>query len=251
MIELDATSVLLQWSTGGLLFGWVTLRRGLLGLGYSWLIRVTFGLLALLGFGLGLRFDSFPPRDLAALAVGLVALGLFAWSFRLRGTGRIIDPRLDLIAPVIGFAGLIAAGIHAGDPAWLSVARMVVGAAFLGAVSDAMLLGHWYLVQPGLSREPLIELIRWAGILWLPEVVLFLVPTGMTSVWTGAIDDGYAGMLGWFWGACVVTTIGLLITTILALRERQYAAVMAATGLLYLAILTGFGIDLVARATLG
>ena len=35
-----------------------------------------------------------------------------------------------------------------------------------------------------------------------------------------------------------------------ALRERQYTAVMAATGLLYLAILTAFGMDLVVRATL-
>jgi hypothetical protein len=90
-----------------------------------------------------------------------------------------------------------------------------------------------------------------AGLAWLPEVILFLVPTGMVSVWTGAIDDGYAGMLGWFWAACVATTIGLVFATIAALRERQYSAVMAATGFLYLAILTGFGIDLVARATLG
>ena len=35
-----------------------------------------------------------------------------------------------------------------------------------------------------------------------------------------------------------------------ALRERYYSAVMAATGLLYLAILTAFGTDLVARAVL-
>ena len=35
-----------------------------------------------------------------------------------------------------------------------------------------------------------------------------------------------------------------------ALRERQYSAVMLATGLLYLAILTAFGMDLVVRATL-
>ena len=34
------------------------------------------------------------------------------------------------------------------------------------------------------------------------------------------------------------------------LRERYYSAVMAATGLLYLAILTAFGTDLVARAVL-
>ena len=39
-----------------------------------------------------------------------------------------------------------------------------------------------------------------------------------------------------------------MIVTRLALRERYYSAVMAATGLLYLAILTSFGMDLVARA---
>jgi hypothetical protein len=86
--------------------------------------------------------------------------------------------------------------------------------------------------------------------LWWPEVLLLLVPTGMVSVLNGSIDDGYNGLLGWFWLACVVTTIGLVIVTRAALRERQYSAVMAATGLLYLAILTAFGIDLVARAVL-
>ena len=52
------------------------------------------------------------------------------------------------------------------------------------------------------------------------------------------------------WVACAVTTAGLLVVTRAALRERQYSAVMAATGLLYLAILTAFGTDLVARAVL-
>ena len=126
----------------------------------------------------------------------------------------------------------------------------MLGALFLGAVSDAMLLGHWYLVQPGLARAPLLELIRWTSALWLPHAVVFLLPTGMVSVWNGSIDDGYNGLLGWFWAACVVTTGGLLVVTRLALRERQYSAVMAATGLLYLAILTAFGMDLVARAVL-
>ena len=113
-----------------------------------------------------------------------------------------------------------------------------------------MLLGHWYLVQPGLARGPLLELVRWSGWLWVPEVVLLLVPTGMVSVINGTIDDSYNGLLGWFWIACAVTTIGLVIVTRLALKERAYSAVMAATGLLYLAILTAFGIDLVARALL-
>jgi uncharacterized membrane protein YjjB (DUF3815 family) len=70
-------------------------------------------------------------------------------------------------------------------------------------------------------------------------------------VLTGTIDDDYGGILGWMWVACALTTIALVVVTRAALRERQYSAVMAATGLLYLAILTGFGQDLVARAVLG
>jgi hypothetical protein len=165
-------------------------------------------------------------------------------------TVREFDPRLDLIAPAIGFVGVVASGLAAGGPAWLAVARFLVGALFLGAVTDAMLLGHWYLVQPGLARGALLELVRWTGWLWIPEVALLLVPTGMVSAINGTIDDGYGGLLVWFWIACAITTIGLVITTRLALRERAYSAVMAATGLLYLAILTAFGIDLVARALL-
>ncbi len=49
------------------------------------------------------------------------------------------------------------------------------------------------------------------------------------------------------WVVCAVTTGVLIWVTWLALRERFYSAVMAATGLLYLAILTAFGTDLVAR----
>jgi hypothetical protein len=132
----------------------------------------------------------------------------------------------------------------------LFVARTLVGAVFLGAVSDAMLLSHWYLVQPGLARGPLVELVWWTGLAWPFELAVLLWPTGMVSVLNSTIDDGYNGLLGWFWAACVVSTIALVVLAWAALRERQYSAVMAATGLLYLAILTAFGMDLVARAIL-
>jgi len=88
------------------------------------------------------------------------------------------------------------------------------------------------------------------GWVWPLEVGALLLPTGMISVWTGAVDDGWNGTLGWFWAACAITTIVLVVVTKAALREREYSAVMAATGLLYLAILTAFGTDLVARAVL-
>ena len=159
-------------------------------------------------------------------------------------------PRLDLVAPLVGLVGLVAGGMAAGDPALLSVARTLVGALFLGSVSSAMLLGHWYLVQPGLARGPLLELVAWTGLVWPFELLVLLWPTGMLSVLDGSIPDGYNGLLGWFWVACTASTLLLVLMTRAALRERQYSAVMAATGLLYLAILTAFGMDLVARAAL-
>jgi hypothetical protein len=177
----------------------------------------------------------------AALVLSIVRRGDEATAF---------PSPFDLAAPVFGVVGLLAAGVHAGDPALLSVVRTLVGAAFLGGVSDAMLLGHWYLVQPGLSRGPLLELVRAVGLVWPLEVAVLLWPIGMVSVINGSIDDGYAGLLGWFWIACAVTTIVLIFVTRAALKERAYSAVMAATGLLYLAILTAFGTDLVARAVL-
>ncbi|MDQ4091841.1 MAG: hypothetical protein M3163_16325, partial [Actinomycetota bacterium] len=163
---------------------------------------------------------------------------------------REFPPALDVVAPLIGLIGLIAAGMAAGGPDALAVARTIAGALFLGAVSDAMLLGHWYLVQPGLGRGPLLELNRWLALTWPLEVGLLLWPTGMLSVLSGAVDDGWNGTLGWFWVACAVTTLILTVVTKAALKERAYSAVMAATGLLYLAILTAFGTDLVARAVL-
>jgi hypothetical protein len=72
----------------------------------------------------------------------------------------------------------------------------------------------------------------------------------MISVLNGSVDDGYGGLLGWMWVVSALTTIVLVWVTRLALREKYYSAVMAATGLLYLAILTAFGTDVVARALL-
>ena len=283
MIRLDAATVLLQWAVGGLFFCWVTTRRREVSLGYGWLLRGTYGLIALGALVTGLRYgEPVPVRDVASAGVVLGALVALVVSVVRRKAGvagererveassaRVaamtgierqreardteapeFPPRLDLIAPAIGLVGLIAAGVAAGDPALLSVARVIVGAAFLGAVTDAMLLGHWYLVQPGMPRGPLLELIRWLAWIWPFEVIVLLWPVGMGSVITGTIDDGYNGILGWMWILCALFTIVLVGVTRAALRERQYSAVMAATGLLYLAILTAFGTDLVARAVL-
>ncbi len=274
--------MLLQWSVGGLLFLWVTTRRREVGIGYGWLLRGVYGLMAVGATVCGFRYHRVWVREISAMTVAAACLvGLVvSWQRRRAGvlhqreqsqrrSARITEmtgidrdeqrfdetaaefpPVLDLLAPALGLVGLLAAGIDAGTPVVVQVLRVLVGAAFLGAVTDAMLLGHWYLTQPGLPRAPLLDLVRWISLIWPFEVAVMLLPTGMITVIDGHIDDGWGGSLGWFWIACAIATIVLCRVTRAALKERSYSAVMAATGLLYLAIITGFGTDLVARLVL-
>jgi hypothetical protein len=283
VIRLDAATVLLQWATGGMAFCWFTTRRREVGLGYGWLLRGIYLAMAVGAFVAGVAFGIVPVREAASLGVAAgCALALAVSVVRRRAgvrgqqadhdrrtarvaamtgiersaatpvdaTGPEYPPLLDLVPAAIGVVGLVAAGLDAGGNAAVAVLRTLAGAAFLGSITDAMLLGHWYLVQPGLPRRLLNELVDAVIWVWPFEVLALLLPTGMISVWTGAVDDGWGGTLGWFWAACAVATLVLALVAKAALREREYSAVMAATGLLYLAILTAFGTDLIARAVL-
>jgi hypothetical protein len=210
--------------------------------------------MAVIALLLEIRSDHTGTGHVVALvgAVGLVLATLIA--FGISAARRAEDARgpmrLDLIAPAFGFIAMLGLAAVTGGSYWLAALRLLSGAVFLGAVTDAMLLGHWYLVQPGLSRAPLEELVTLCLYVWPIEVIALCLPPGMLAVLSGSVDDGYGGLLGWMWAVSALTTIVLVYVTKLALREQYYSAVMAATGLLYLAILTAFGTDVVARALL-
>ncbi len=289
MISLDAATVLLQWATGGMLFCWFTTRRRIASLGYGWLLRGVYFCFAAGSLAAGLAFGAVPVREAASVGVMITCLFALVVSVRRKAAGvsgaraeydrrservaamtgieRTVEappadgdgaasvgpefpPVLDLLPVFVGTIGLLAAAVDAGGETWVAIARTLVGAAFIGALSDGMLLGHWYLTQPGLPRVLLNEMVNALAWLWPAEVIVMLLPTGMIAVLNGTVDDGWGGMLGWMWVMCSLTTIILIFITKAALRERYYSAVMAATGLLYLAILTGFGMDIVPRAIL-
>ena len=282
-MKLDVATFLLQWATGGLAFCWVTTRRREVSLGYGWLLRERLrshgG-----GRGRAVRHGASRPgpRDRARACArrrGVDRVALVVSIVRRRGGVRGRDelradrrarvaamigreatempererlpefpPALDLIAPVLGSVGLLAAAQFAGGPYLLAALRLLVGAAFLGSVTDAMLLGHWYLVQPGLQRGPVKELVRWSRGRLAVRVRGVPVADGHGP---GARRRGRRRLqrsprldLG---RRARSPRSALIVLTWFALKERYYSAVMAATGLLYLAILTAFGTDLVAR----
>ena len=109
--------------------------------------------------------------------------------------GPEYPPALDLLPVAIGVVGLVAAALDAGGNPTVALLRTLVGAAFLGAVTDAMLLGHWYLVQPGLPRALLSELVDAVLWIWPLEVLAMLLPTGMVRC--GRVRSTTAGAACW------------------------------------------------------
>ena len=71
VIRLDAATVLLQWAVGGMLFCWFTTRRRGVGLGYGWLLRGVYGLLAVGAAFVGFRYGSVPVREMSSIGVAV------------------------------------------------------------------------------------------------------------------------------------------------------------------------------------
>ena len=145
-------------------------------------------------------------------------------------------PRLAALAAAAGaLAFLVAAALDE----WPVLA--VTGALFLGGVTTEMMLGHWYLVDPRLPRSALRTLAVIGGV--------GAVMDGSATSMMGAVPWPAAdAVMGWAFVVLAVTTALLMIAVWLALRERGYAAVMAATGLSYLALLTAIGAAALGRA---
>jgi hypothetical protein len=151
----------------------------------------------------------------AALGLGLLALSVSASFHRL---GPLLSPA-TLLYPL----------------------AFVTGALALGAVATGMLLGHWYLIDLGLSLEPMQRTFRYfMTVLILQLTVLLLTlaalgfgsPTGATAVATLWHDHRPLLVARFVFGPIAALALGWMIH-----RTLQIPQTMAATGLFYIAIL--------------
>ena len=117
----------------------------------------------------------------------------------------------------------------------------ITGALSLGAVATGMLLGHWYLIDLGLSIHPLVRLFRWFAIVTIAHVVVLLGTTALLAVVPGPGAD--AVRLLWehhaslFAARLILGPIAALGIGWLIHRTLGIPHTMAATGLFYIAIL--------------
>ena len=122
----------------------------------------------------------------------------------------------------------VAGGSASGE---LFAIQLLLEAVALGAVAAAMLLGHWYLVTPSLSPQPLRRMV------WL--LIGALVAQAL-AFWVAVLTvpgDALSGPMGWLtWlrlAAGTLLPIGIAVLAILASRA---SSLQASTGLLYIGL---------------
>jgi hypothetical protein len=148
------------------------------------------------------------------------------------------------IASIAGLGALIAAASRiAGWPQYLAAVELVIGAVLLGAVTNGMMLGHWYLNQPGLKPWALGRLTDLSVVATIASTVMGLVAVRYLA---GASTSGAALGLPGFGqsfgvGFFVVWIILVAFTGAVVLGARrciQIRSIQSATGLYYVALLT-------------
>jgi len=221
----------------------------LVGAGFfwmMWLTQITLGSLAFV--------TSIGTEKWLSLVAVLVCSTSFALAVANRKLSKSLFPKSEIAGYLISIAVLILLMILManssvdGFKVAVESARLIVGGLLLGIVTTTMLLGHWYLVQPGLTRKPISKMCIACIWILLLQIGLWLLPMSMLSVFTGEVSDGWGGTLGYMWIGSCLTTGALLFVAYKALQEKSYSAVMATTGLLYLAILVVNGVELIPRA---
>lgn len=125
--------------------------------------------------------------------------------------------------------------------AWSSA---ISGAALLGSVTLAMLLGHWYLVVRGMPIDPLSRLTTAVlaaaivRILLVAVTLLVLSREGLerdSALWHLAVRDGIFFWMRVGWGLIGPVALYPMIRGTVRLRST-----MAATGILYVAVVAVF-----------
>lgn len=215
VLASDPMFVLFAWAGGVALAGAAVTIRKVVGPGFTWLAAATAVLIGVWG--------ALGGEAVTAVAVATTAVG-----------GALVSSNRNLsgILMAVG-AGLFAIqAMEYGGPVLAVTAVMA-----LGGITAEMLLGHWYLVDPTLSRL-VLRILAIAGAIGIV----------LDSVMVAVLLDGPSTGLGQaiFW-VLAVTTLGLMLAVLGALRYPAYSGVMAATGLSYLAVLTGLAVVFMGR----
>ena len=236
--------VLAETVAGTTLFLWMSPLWNEVKRGFFKLLGAILTLLAGLAW---LSVDAavvgrFPSGDVLR-ATTLVATGATAlWTLLLFARQQAAARVVGLLSVPAWIAVLVWMGGAGRQSFGLALFQLVAGAALLGAATDGLLLGHWYLTDRKLPRGPIN---RMTTILMVSVVLAAaaVISAGFSGVQASAAINPLltAGALApWIALGMVVATALIAWMIKAVLKGERASAVQSATGFYYLAVVTAF-----------
>lgn len=243
LAEITVGGLAVLWSTPA----WTLIRRGFFKLAGT--VLVTSAVLAWLAARAplgGIHAHGAAGAALwllAATAGGTVLWQALLWA-GLDGASRAAG----IAAIPLGVASFVAlARLPASShPFAVGLAQLLAGALFLGAVTDGLVLGHWYLVDRRASRAPLARM----GVLFLAGAPLMAAATIAGGGGGATADPRLSPLLG-AGSLTVALAVGLAVICALigffirALVKED--SIQAATGFFYLAVIMALAAEFAAK----
>jgi hypothetical protein len=246
--------VLAETAAGGSALLWLSGLWGSVKRGFFVLVTsVTLGcaLLATLAASAG-------GHDAGAQGRAAVLLGLATSILLVMSLGSLILRRNEpgrlfgLVAALEAAGMLVALARTVPGSFFPTVVLIATGAAFMGAVVDGLLLGHWYLVDRRLPRD---HIQRLATVL-LIAVAIEAAAVAISGFGEADLPAGFnlflgiGGVVTWVALGMVLATALVAVLIVVSLRGTQSRAVQAATGFFYLAVITAFAAETAAKVRL-
>ena len=247
--------VLVQWTGGWIAAAawsqsWGEIKRGHFRI-TAWITAV-LGVLAFLADraavgGLGERAAL---QRGTVLALVVVAIAYLAVQYSRTDVPAVV---VGAVGGVVGVAALVfSSGLLKGWPVLLATVHLIGGMVLLGAVMNGMMLGHWYLNQPGLKPAALARLTKLA----LGAAAFSFAMGALTAAkLAGApTEDAVLGLPGFgasFGLVFFVSWLVLLAFTAAVLwaawRCVKIRSIQSATGLFYVAVLSAGVAEFIVR----
>lgn len=186
--------------------------------------------------------ERFPSGDVLRATTVVAGAATVLWTallfFRRAAVARVVGwlsvPAWLAVLVWMGGAGRQSLG--------LAVFQLAAGAALLGASTDGLLLGHWYLTDRRLPRRP-IDRMTLALLASVVVAAVAVISAGFTGVETSTAINPLltVGALAPWIALGMVAATGLIAGLVNAvLRGERASAVQSATGFYYLAVVTAF-----------
>jgi hypothetical protein len=252
--------VLAETAVGGLALLWFAPTWGKVRHGYEVLLSSTLALMAwgawaALNRPLAAVIDGGGDAAAAApwisqlLAATAILAGLAAVALLVR-LPPILGRISGMVATLAGAASFVplamvrAARDAGGDGVVLGVAELLLGAFFLGAIWNGMVLGHWYLVERRLSNRYMVWM-AWAnvgavvaGAAAVALSALNPVPcAGLTRCSMSFSPLLAVGSMTLMIGFGVIAIIAVIAYFNVRLAKEGGRSIQASTGMFYLAVI--------------